>query len=117
MRMGRYQDVRPAENISFADALGKYLERVSTTKRPNSESRDRISAKAIIAGFGGEISFVAVTPQRLAEYRELRLQSVSPSTIQKEFALVSHLFNIARQEWGIPVKNPVPGGAAAENPE
>lgn len=108
MRMGRYQDARPAENITFVDALSKYLERVSTTKRPNSESRDRISAKALVTGFGKEISFAAVTPQRLAEYRDERLQSVSPSTIQKEFALISHLFNIARKEWGLPVKNPVP---------
>ncbi|MEE4243454.1 MAG: site-specific integrase, partial [Desulfopila sp.] len=108
IRMGRYQDVRPAENLTFAAALRKYLERVSTTKRPNSESRDRISAKALIAGFGKEVSFAAVTPQRLAEYRDLRLQSVSPSTIQKEFALISHLFNVARREWGLPVNNPVP---------
>ena len=105
--VGRYQNVRPAENITFADALNKYLERVSTTKRPNSESRDWISAKAFIADFGQEISLAAVTSQHLAKYGDLRQKSVSPSTIQKEFTLISHLFNIARQEWGIQVKNPV----------
>jgi len=26
---------------------------------------------------------------------------------QKEFALLSHLFNIARREWGLSVNNPV----------
>lgn len=108
MRLGRYQDVRPAENVTFADALSQYLARVSTTKRPNSESRDRISAKALVAGFGLDISLAAVNPKRLAEYRDKRMQSVSPSTIQKEFALVSHLFNVARREWGLPVDNPVP---------
>ena len=41
MRMGRYQDVRPAEKLTFAEVLMRYLEQVSTTKRPNSESRDR----------------------------------------------------------------------------
>ena len=48
MRMGRYQDARPVERITFSDALNKYLDQVSTTKRPNSERRDRDSAKAII---------------------------------------------------------------------
>lgn len=106
--MGRYQDVRLAENITFAEALNKYLERISTTKRPNSESRDRTSAPALITVFGKEISFAAITPKRLAEYRDNHMQTVSPSTTQKEFALVSHLFNIASREWGIQAKNPVP---------
>jgi len=108
IRMGRYQDVRPAENLTFADALSQYLARVSTTKRPNSESRDKISAKALLEGFGSEMSLAAINPQRLAESRDKRIQTVSPSTIQKEFALVSHLFSVARREWGLPVENPVP---------
>jgi integrase len=36
------------------------------------------------------------------------MKIVSPSSIQKEFALLSHMFNVARREWGLPVDNPVP---------
>lgn len=108
MRMGRYQDVRPAEKLTFAEVLLRYLEQISTTKRPNSECRDRDSAKAIINGFGSEISLADVNPQRLAAYRDARMKIVLPSTIQKEFALLSHMFNVARREWGLPVENPVP---------
>jgi hypothetical protein len=39
----------------------------------------------------------------VATYRDARLRVVSPSTIQKEFALLSHLFTIARCEWGLPL--------------
>ncbi len=98
MRMGRYQDARPAEKITFAESLERYLEHVSPTKRINSERRDRISAVALLGGFGREISLAAISPQRLAVYRDTRLKTVSPSTIQKEFALLSHMFNIARKE-------------------
>ena len=108
MRMGRYQDVRPAEKITFAEVLSRYLEQVSTKKRPNSEARDKISARAILDGFGSEISLAGINPQRLAAYRDMRMKIVSPSTIQKEFALLSHMFNVARREWGLPVENPVP---------
>ncbi len=80
---------------------------VSTTKRPNSERRDRDSAKAILKGLGRDILLTDVNTPRLAAYRDSRIQKVSPSTIQKEFALLSHLFNIARREWGLPVDNPV----------
>ena len=107
MRMGRYQDVRPVERLSFSEVIERYLEQVSTKKRPNSEIRDRISAKAILDGFGRDLSLIDINAQRLAVYRDGRLKSVSPSTIQKEFALLSHLFNIARREWGLSVNNPV----------
>jgi len=107
MRMGRYQDVRPVEKLRFAEVLMRYLEQVSTTKRPNSESRDRISAKALLNGFGSEISLADVNPRRLSAYRDARMKTVSPSSIQKEFALLSHMFNVARREWGLPVDNPV----------
>ena len=107
MRMGRYQDVRVVESITLASLLYKYLEQISTTKRPNSERRDRDSVKAILARLGKDIFLKEVTTKRLAEYRDKRIKEVSPSTIQKEFALLSHLFNVARREWGLPVGNPV----------
>ncbi len=107
VRAGRYQNTRTAEKLLFADVLMRYLEQISTTKRPNSERRDRDSAKAILAEFGTDILFTSVTTQRIAAYRDSRIKKVSPSTIQKEFALLSHLFNIARREWGLPVDNPV----------
>lgn len=107
MRSGRYQDARPVEKLTFADALNKYLEQISTAKRPNSERRDRDSARAILSSLGNEISLADVNSQRLAAYRDARIKIVSASTIQKEFALLSHLFNVARREWGLPVGNPV----------
>jgi integrase len=107
VRAGRYQDIRSAEKLLFADVLNKYLEQISTSKRPNSARRDRDSAKALLAGFENEILLINVNTQRIAEYRDARIKKVSPSTIQKEFALLSHLFNIARREWGLPVGNPV----------
>ena len=107
MRMGRYQDVRSAEKIVLAEAIARYLSQVSSAKRPNSERRDKDSARAILTGLGCEISLSELTPQRLAAYRDTRTTQVSPSTIQKEFALLSHMFNVARREWGIPVTNPV----------
>jgi len=86
--------------------LTRYLEHVSSSKRINSERRDRISAVALLGGFGQEISLASITPERLAVYRDARLKTVSPSTIQKEFALISHLFNIARKEWGVVDRQP-----------
>jgi hypothetical protein len=56
MQAGRFQDTRPAEKITLAEAIWRYLEHVSSQKRPNSDHRDRIAAKAILQKFGQEIS-------------------------------------------------------------
>jgi len=68
MRAGRYQDTRPAEHLLFVDVLNRYLEQVSTTKRPNSERRDRDSAKAILKGVGRDILLTDVNTPRLAVF-------------------------------------------------
>lgn len=107
MRSGRYQDRRPAEKITFSAALEQYLEQVSSQKRANSERRDKIAANALLKKIRGDVFLADVSPKLIASYRDARLQEVSPSTIQKEFALLSHMFNIARKEWGLPVNNPV----------
>lgn len=107
MRMGRYQNMLPIEKVTFAELIEKYLERVSVAKRPNSERRDRDSARAILDAFGSEISLADINPKRLAAYRDARMKVVYPSTIQEEFASLSHMFNVARREWDLPVDNPV----------
>jgi hypothetical protein len=41
-----------------------------------------------------------------AKYRDVRLKEVAPGTAKLELALISHLFTIAKKEWGIPIDNP-----------
>lgn len=43
-----------------------------------------------------------------AEYRDQRLREVSPVTLKRQLGPVRHLFEVARDEWGIPLKeNPL----------
>ena len=106
MRAGRYQDASPLKKFTFSDAMEQYLEQVSSQKRPNSERRDKDAVKAILRKIDGSLSLADITSQRLASYLDARVKEVSPSTIQKEFALLSHLFNVARKEWGLSINNP-----------
>ncbi len=43
----------------------------------------------------------------VARYRDERLKEVSPGTVKRDLVIISHLFEVARKEWGIPVANPV----------
>ena len=37
----------------------------------------------------------------MAAYRDKRLKTAKPNTVRIELALLSHLFTVARQEWGL----------------
>ena len=107
MRAGRYKDTRSAKKYSFFSALDRYLEEVSSLKSPNSRRRDKDSVKVIKKFFNPDLSMADVTPEKIAEFRNMRLKEVAPSTVVKEMVLLSHLFKTASVEWGIPVDNPV----------
>lgn len=44
----------------------------------------------------------------IAEYRDERLESVSPATVRRELVILSHLFTVVSKEWGMSgLGNPV----------
>ncbi|MRR50416.1 MAG: site-specific integrase [Rhodocyclaceae bacterium] len=128
----------PAEKTTVKNALQRYLTEISPTKKSVSTrkvgtakvttgeaaifsaahyGREAIPANALATELG-RYSLAAVTPDMVAEYRDKRLATVSkktgkalsPYTVRLELALLSHLFTVAIQEWGMgltynPVKN------------
>jgi hypothetical protein len=43
-----------------------------------------------------------------AEYRDERLQVLRPSSLRRELTPIKHLFEVARKEWGLPIReNPL----------
>lgn len=49
----------------------------------------------------------ALTPKAIAAWRDMRLQLVSGSTVNRDLALLSHVINTARREWDIHIENPL----------
>jgi integrase len=52
-------------------------------------------------------SIAALTPTKIAAYRDLRLTEVAPGTVVRELAYLSSIINHGRREWGINANNPV----------
>lgn len=44
------------------------------------------------------------SPSDLSAYRDKRLKQVKPGTVNREFAILKHAFDIAIEEWGIPIR-------------
>lgn len=101
------EDTREASEIRLTDALDRYLETVSIRKRPGTQKREELSARHLRQSLG-KLSLTQITPNRVAEYRDKRLEDVSPDSVRLELALLSNLFSIAGREWAVSgLENPV----------
>jgi len=106
LRAGGCIDDNTPEDMEFNKALDRYELDVSSHKRPNTRAREITSANSLRKSFSG-LSLKEISPAQVAAFRDQRLQSVGPSTLQKDLALLSHLYTIALTEWSLDVKNPV----------
>ena len=102
---GRVNEILP-EDVTFSSALDRYELEVSSRKKPNTKIREITSANRLREAFA-ELKLKEITPALVASFRDKRLQTVGPSTVQKDLALLSHLYTIANAEWALDIKNPV----------
>jgi integrase len=82
---------------TLREALHRYHKEVTVNKRGHREERYRIKNVDSILG---HLLMVEIEPHHIAKYRDHRLASVTNDTVNRELALLSHLFNIARIDWG-----------------
>ncbi|PRD17964.1 UNVERIFIED_CONTAM: rci [Trichonephila clavipes] len=113
MVRGAFIQRSPSEKTTLAMALKRYLADVTPTKKPTTQRAEHSKSKALIKHLG-KYSLAAITPDIVAGYRDTRLAepcrngTTSNNTVRLELALLSHLFTVAMQEWGLGLTyNPV----------
>ena len=96
-----------ADNTSLAEALDRYLREVSSRKRGSVQETS--VAAALAAGSLGQRTIGSLRGKDLATYRDSMLaEGYSPATIKRRFVILSHLYKVATQEWGMgDLVNPV----------
>lgn len=91
---------------SLTDLLTKYRDTVTINKR-----RCKIETYCINAFLNHSCSILMlseITPKTFADYRDERLKVVAPATVHREFTIYKHMFQIAINEWDIPIEaNPL----------
>lgn len=104
---GAFVSRTEAEQTTLGDALERYLVEVSAQKRGAKSERS-------VAAVWRETVFVRRSLASLlsvdfARQRDAWVRGgVSPATLRNRFALLSHLFTVARQDWGMAsLGNPV----------
>ncbi|WP_321918428.1 tyrosine-type recombinase/integrase [Burkholderia cepacia] len=100
MDQGRFVSRAEAERTTLAQALERYWTSVASQKRHPQQERYRINhwLRQPLRHF----SLANLKGAHFAQYRdERRAAGRAENTIRLELALVSHLFEIARKEWGM----------------
>lgn len=95
----------PRLQHTLKDALHRYADEVSPTKRGERWERIRLAAFESY-NLPLDKPLIKVTPQDIADFRDSRALSISNSSVRREISLLSSVFQIAMLEWGWTDKNP-----------
>ncbi len=107
--------VQRLRNTEYAlsDALDRYTDEILPSKKPTTQNRDRGIIKRLKADYG-DVALAKLDGPRLSSMIRqwggtLQGQArLSANSIRLYLAILSHLFNVARKEWGmVDLINPV----------
>lgn len=113
--LGRGGAAAPVANKkTFADALRRYKEEVSPTKKGARWETLRLAVILDLEWTSERIG--RITPDHLAKWRDARLKAVKASTVNRELNLISAVFEHARREWKWIAINPVRDVRRPTNP-
>ena len=103
---GSYTNLVLAERTTFGEVVERYIQEVIGKGRGYKEHTYRL--KALIKRPIAKLNMAALTPIKIAEYRDERAKTLAPATVIHELAYFSAIINHARREWGISIVNPIP---------
>lgn len=95
------------QTYSFGDALDRYVLEIMPSKKPSTQQRDRAIIKRLHSAYG-DIALAKIDGPMLAGIIRQWQTSQGANSTRLYLAVISHLFNIARKEWGmLELINPV----------
>ena len=90
---------------AFSEILKRYLAEITPKKR--GADREEVRINRLLRDPISRLSLANLSPQVLAEFRDRRLVD-GPRACSYDIAIISHVLNIARKEWGYPMmQNPI----------
>lgn len=102
---GEHLRVYDEPKILFRDFSKEYLKYSKANKSPTSFERDVSIMYHLLQAFGDKF-LTEITSALIERYKQRRLQSIKPATVNRELACLKHMFSMA-QNWEYTKENPV----------
>ena len=104
-RRGLPSGLKLLDSLTVGNILLRYLAEVTPSKR--GAVREGMAVRALLRHSLAKVPLSAITVAQVAHHRDLRLQTVKPSSINRELAIYRHAFEVARKVWDVPLsENP-----------
>ena len=101
-------DPAALKQFTLADLLDRYRDEITPRKR--GQRRELQLLRAFASDPLATRRLSEITASLVATYRDGRMQHVASATVRRELALLAHVFEVARRDWGLPMAgNPVRG--------
>jgi hypothetical protein len=96
---GIFIDRSALEKTRLLDILDRYEKEITSTKKGKvqEKSKLKILKNSKLSG----LSLAAIRTKDIVNYRNERSKEVAAATVGREINLLSHVFNVARTEWGL----------------
>lgn len=112
---GEYLGIYEEKKILFDEYAQQYLDYCKANKAASTyERRERLNIRLLTSAFKERYLF-DITPHMIEKYKALRLQSVTPASVNRELACLKHMFTKAI-EWGYVKTNPAKGVKLLKEP-
>ncbi|MHB8455410.1 MAG: site-specific integrase [Acidiferrobacterales bacterium] len=106
MDRGAFVSRAESESTTLRECLERYAREITPQKKGAAAEFSKI--EILKAHPIAERVMVTIRGSDVAQYRDGRTKLVGPATIVRELGTLSHVFNIARREWGMEnLANPV----------
>jgi integrase len=105
MDRGAFSNPSTAQKTSLGELIERYM--LEVLPRMKGAKEDAIRLKALCRRAICKCSVAALTPAKIANFRDERITEVAPGTVVRELAYLSSIVNHGRREWGINAANPV----------
>ena len=108
-------DIQKSDYPLFKECLEKYRDEVVIRKRSRIMETKLISYLLKESFVNYKLNFV--DSRVVALYRDRALKTLKSSSVRRRLAIVSHMYTIAKKEWGYQIENPVLNIRKPKNPE
>lgn len=100
-RIGLPANRRELDRITVADVLIRYRNEIIPKKR--GWYREGMAVKMLLNHKIANLPLSMITHAHASSYRDERLRTIKPSSINRELDIYRHAFEVARKDWAIPL--------------
>ncbi len=99
-------DPKALQRVTLAELVVRYRDTVSINKRGHHV--ERVVLRAFLLHPICRRTLSELTATHFAAYRDERLKEIKPTSLKRQLGPLHNLFRIARDEWGLPIReNPL----------